>query len=152
MRLGRQHQLVDVGGFPAVIGVPAELGAVGGLALAEQQVIRLALDPLPRLKAEGLRAGTPPLSRRLSPGLAGLDVITGRILDRATVHLLPELVKVVALAQGRHNCHYALRLLGVGAAELPIHIGWCMGDAARNHSSSVTKRPIKIRNLNGKNG
>jgi hypothetical protein len=45
--------------------VSAELGAVRRLALAEQQVIRLALDPLAGLEAEGVRArpgGSPPLS------------------------------------------------------------------------------------------
>ena len=49
MRLGGQELSVEVGGFAAVIRVPAELGAVGGLALAEQQVVRLALDPLATL-------------------------------------------------------------------------------------------------------
>jgi hypothetical protein len=65
VRLGCQELRVDVSGFPPVIRVPAELGAIRGLALAEQQVIRLTLDPLAGLEAEGLRAGTPPLSGRL---------------------------------------------------------------------------------------
>ena len=46
MRLGGQQLRVQVGGFPAAVRGPAELGAVRGFALAEQQVIRLALDPL----------------------------------------------------------------------------------------------------------
>src|SRR6185369_14665698 len=50
--LGRQQQLVHVGGFPAAIRVPAELGAIRRLALAEQQVVRLALNPLARLEPE----------------------------------------------------------------------------------------------------
>jgi hypothetical protein len=46
VRLGGQQLRVQVGGFPAAVRGPAELGAVRGFALAEQQVIRLALDPL----------------------------------------------------------------------------------------------------------
>ena len=86
-------------------GASAELGAVGGLALAEQQVIRFAFNPLAGLETERLGAGTPPAARRLSPGLAGLDVIAGRVLGRAAVHLLPDVLKVISLAQGRHNRH-----------------------------------------------
>ena len=105
VRLGGQQLRVQVGGFAAVARRPAQLGAVGGLALAEQQVIRLALDPLAGLEAEGLRAGAPPAAGRFSPALAGLDVVAGRVLGRAAVHLLPDVVKVIALAQRRDNCH-----------------------------------------------
>ena len=122
VRLGGQQLRVHVGGFPAVARGPAELGAVGGLALAEQQVIRLALDPLAGLEAEGFRAGAPPAAGRLSPALAGLDVVAGRVLGRAAVDLLPDVVKVIALAQRRDNRHYAQRLHGAGVAELPILI------------------------------
>src|SRR6185312_8221061 len=59
MRLGREQQLVHVGGFPAVIRAPAELGAIGRLAFAEQQVIRLAFNPLTRLEPERFRARAP---------------------------------------------------------------------------------------------
>ena len=105
VRLGGQQQRVQVGGFAAVTRAPAELGAIGGLALAEQQVIRLALDPLARLEAEGSRARAPPAARWFSPALAGLDVVAGRVLGRAAVDLLPDVVKVIALAQRRDNCH-----------------------------------------------
>ena len=105
MRLGGQQLRVQVGGFPAAVRGPAELGAVGGLALAEQQVIRLALDPLARLEAERFRARAPPPAGRFSPALAGLDVVAGRVLGRAAVDLLPDVVKVIALAQRRDNCH-----------------------------------------------
>ena len=105
VRLGREQQRVHVGGFPAVIRVSAELGAVGRLALAEQQVIRLALNPLARLEPEGFRAGAPPPAGWFSPALAGLDVVAGRVLGRAAVDLLPDVVKVIALAQRRDNCH-----------------------------------------------
>jgi hypothetical protein len=44
MRLGGQQPGVDVRGFPAVTRRLAQLGAVWGFALAEQQVIRAALD------------------------------------------------------------------------------------------------------------
>jgi hypothetical protein len=36
---------------------------------------------------------------------AGLDVVAGRILGRAAVNVLPDVVKVIALAQRRDNCH-----------------------------------------------
>jgi hypothetical protein len=71
VRLGSKQQLVTVGGFPAAIRVPAELGAVGCLALAVQKVVRLTLDPLAGLEAEHLGTWAPPSARRLSPALAG---------------------------------------------------------------------------------
>ena len=80
----------------------------------------------PGSKPRALGAGAPPAAGRLSPALAGLDVIAGRVLGRAAVHLLPDVVKVIALAQGRDNRH---RLIPrqPGAAELPMIIRWCMG-------------------------
>jgi hypothetical protein len=103
--LGGQQLGVDGGGFTAAGREPAQLGAVGSLALAEQQVVGFALDRLAGLQAEGLGAEAPPAARWLSPGLAGLDVIAGRVLGRAAVDLLPDVVQVVALAQGCYNCH-----------------------------------------------
>ena len=76
--LGREQQLVDVSCFPAAVRVPAELGAIGRLAFAEQQVVRLALDPLARLEAERFRARAPPPAGWFSPALAGLNVVAGR--------------------------------------------------------------------------
>src|SRR5690242_1522252 len=70
--------------FPG--GLP-QRGAVGCLSLAEQQIVGLAVDPLAGLEAEGLRARTPPPAGRLSPALAGLDVVAGRVLHRAAVDL-----------------------------------------------------------------
>jgi hypothetical protein len=105
LRLGGQQLHVQVGGFAAITRRPAQLGAIWGLALAEQQVIRLAVDHLARLQAKSPRAGTPPAARRFSPALAGLDVVASRVPDRAAVHVLPDVVKVIALAQRRHNCH-----------------------------------------------
>jgi hypothetical protein len=52
VRFGDQQRGVQVGGFAATFRGPAQRGAVRGLALAEQQVVRLALDPLARLEAE----------------------------------------------------------------------------------------------------
>ena len=46
VRLGGQELGVEVGCFAAVGGRPAELGAVGGLARTEQQVIGFTLDYL----------------------------------------------------------------------------------------------------------
>ena len=105
VRLGREQQLVHAGGFPAVIRAPAELGAIGPLALTEQQVIRLALNPLTRLEPERFRARAPPPAGWFSPALAGLDVVAGRVLGRAAVNVLPDVVKVISLAQRRDNCH-----------------------------------------------
>ena len=105
VRLGGQQLRVQVGGFAAITRRPAQLGAIWGLALAEQQLIRLALDHLARLQAKSPRTGTPPAARWFSPALAGLDVVAGRVLGRAAVDLLPDVVKVIALAQRRDNCH-----------------------------------------------
>ena len=46
VRLGGQELGVEVGGFAAAGRGPAQLGAVGGLALTEQQVIGFTLDYL----------------------------------------------------------------------------------------------------------
>jgi hypothetical protein len=83
VRLGGQQLRVQVGGYAAVAGWAAELGAVGGFTLAEQQVIRFALDPLAMVEAQCFGAGAPPASRRFTSALAGLDVIAGRVLDWA---------------------------------------------------------------------
>ena len=105
VRLGGQQAGVQVGGFAAAVGGPAQRGAVGGLALAEQQVVGLALDCLAGLEAEGFRAGAPPAAGRLAAAFAGLDVVAGRVLGRAAVDLLPDVVKVVTLAQRRDDRH-----------------------------------------------
>jgi hypothetical protein len=105
VRLGGQELGVQVGSFAAITWRPPQPGAIRSLALTEQQVIRLALHPLPELEPERLRAGSPPPAGRFSPGLAGLDVIAGRVPGRAAVNVLPDVVKVIALAQRRHNCH-----------------------------------------------
>ena len=147
VRLGGQQRGVQVGGFAAVARGPAQRGAVRGLALAEQQVVRLALDSLAGLEAERLGAGSPPAAGRLSPAFAGLDVIAGRVLGRAAVDLLPDVVKVIALAQRRHNCHYA-RYLRWPARGRTDHnrqvVHGC--DARIDHALRMTKRAIKIRN------
>ena len=46
VRFGGQELGVEVCGFPGVGRWPAQRGAVGGFALAEQQVIRFAVDHL----------------------------------------------------------------------------------------------------------
>ena len=70
VRLGGQQPGVQVRGFPAAVRRPAQRGAIGSLALAEQQVVRLALDRLAVLEAERFarlgptsgQAALPPLS------------------------------------------------------------------------------------------
>ena len=103
VRFGGQQPGVHVRDLPAAVRRPAQRGAVGGLALAEEQVVGSALDRLAVLEAEGFGAWAPPAAGWLPAGLAGLDVIAGCVLDRAAVDLLPDVVKVVALAQGRDN-------------------------------------------------
>ena len=124
VRLGGQQPGVQVGGFAAAVGGLAQPGAVGGFALAEQQVIRATLDRLAGLEAECLGAGAPPAAGRLAAAFAGLDVIAGRVFDRAAVDLLPDVVKVVALAQRRDNRH---RLIPPQPKWVPMIIRWCMG-------------------------
>ena len=147
VRFGGQQTDVQAGGFAAAVGRPAQRGAVGVFALTEQQVVRLALDPLAGHEAERFGAGTPPAAGRLSPALAGLDVVAGRVLGRATVDLLPDVVKVVTLAQRRDNGHRATSLLGAkrdGTAHDHQMVHGC--DAVTSHEPRVTKRAIKIRN------
>jgi hypothetical protein len=54
VRLDGQQLDVQVGGFAAATRRPAQRSAVQGLAFAEQQVIRLSLDPLAMLEAGAL--------------------------------------------------------------------------------------------------
>src|SRR6184192_3526186 len=69
------------------------------------RLTRLAFDPLARLESEGLGTWAPPPARRLSSAFAGLDVVAGCVLGRAAVDLLPDVLKVIALAQRRDNRH-----------------------------------------------
>ena len=64
---------------------------------------------------------------RLSAGFAGLDVVAGRVLGRAAVDLLPDVVKVIALAQGRDYRQPAAWDRGQGTAALSMLSAWCMG-------------------------
>jgi len=52
VRLGGQQRGVQVGGFAAVAWRAAELSAVGRFTLAEQQIVRFALDGLAGLESE----------------------------------------------------------------------------------------------------
>ena len=146
VRLGGQQPGVQVGGFAAAVGGLAQRGAVGGFALAEQQVVGLALDRLAGLEAEGLGAGAPPAAGRLSAAFAGLDVVAGRVLGRAAVDLLPDVVKVVALAQRRDDRHRLIpprpKWQGCPCSS---HDAW-VWSSGTDHASRVAKRPIKIRN------
>ena len=127
VRLGGQELGVQVGGFAAVAWRAAELSAVGGLTLAEQKVVRSALDGLARLEPERLGAGSPPAAGWFSPGPADLDVIPGRVFGLALVGLLPDVIEVVALAQGRDNRQTGLCRRRPEATELTTIVKWCMG-------------------------
>jgi hypothetical protein len=80
VRLRGQQRSIQVSGFPAAVRGAAKLSAVGGFALAEQQVIWLAFDALAGLEAERPGAGAAPAARWFSPALAGLEVVAGRVL------------------------------------------------------------------------
>ena len=103
VRLGGQELGVQVDGFAAVAWRAAELSAVGSFTLAEQKIVRLALDGLAGLEAERSGAGAPPAAGWFSPGLAGLDVVAGRVLGGIAIDLLPDVIKVIALAQSCDN-------------------------------------------------
>jgi hypothetical protein len=103
VRLRGQQLGVQVGGFAAVARRPAQLDAVRGLPFAEQQIIRFALDRLAGLEAERFGAGSPPATGWFSPALGGPDVVAGRVLRGTAVDLLPDVVKVIALAQRCDN-------------------------------------------------
>ena len=105
VRLSGQQPGVQVSGFAAAARGPAKLGAVRGPTLTEQQVIRFAFDRLAGLEAECFGAGAPPAAGRLPADLAGLDVVAGRVLGQAAVDLLPDVVKVISVAQRRDNRH-----------------------------------------------
>ena len=105
VRLGGEQRLVYLRGLAAAGGRPAQRGAVGGLPLAEEKVIRLTLNPPTLAEAEGLCARAPPAAGRLAAALAGLKVVAGRVFRRAAVHVRPDVVQVIAFAQGRDNCH-----------------------------------------------
>jgi len=127
LRLGGQQGGVDVGGLPAAAARSAQLGAVGGLALAEQKVVGAPLHQLAGLETERFGAGTPPAARRLAAGLAGPDVIAGRVGGQCGVDLLPDVVQVVALGQGGDNRQTGSSHREPKAAELTMVIGWRMG-------------------------
>ena len=122
VRLGCQQRGVQISSLAAVARGPAQWGAVGGFALAEQQVVRFAFDRLAGLEAERLGAGAPPAAGWLSPALAGLHVVAGRVLGRAAVDLLPDVLKVIALAQGRDYRQPAAWDREQGTAALPMLI------------------------------
>ena len=55
-----------------------------------------------------------------------LDVVTGASLAGPRSHLLPDVIKVLALAQRRDNCQTAYPP-PAGTAGLSMLIAWCMG-------------------------
>jgi hypothetical protein len=73
VRLGGQRLRVQDGGLAAVARRAAELGAVRSSTLAEQQVIRFALDPLTIVEAQRFGTGAPPATRRFTSALAPRD-------------------------------------------------------------------------------
>jgi hypothetical protein len=143
LRLGGQQAGVDAGRFLAAAGRAAQRRAVGGLALAEQEVVRLALDLLARGEAERLRARTPPAARGLAALLARLDVIGGRVQCQGRVDLLPNVIQVVALAEGADNCQRLPPLGGGGRTDHDHQmVHGCEG--FESHKTIVAKRAIKI--------
>src|SRR5689334_12163300 len=116
VRFGGQQLGVDVHGFAARCPAADRVGSRRGRVLAEHQVVRFPLDCLTGPESEGLHAWAPPAAGRLAAGLAGLDVVAGRVPGRALVDLLPDVIEVVALAQGRDNGQAGLAVRGPEAA------------------------------------
>jgi hypothetical protein len=67
VRLSGKQLRVDVGGLAAAGRGAAELRAVGGLALVEQQVIRFPVNFLAALQTESFRTRSPPAARGSPP-------------------------------------------------------------------------------------
>ncbi len=159
--------------YPALVAGLADVGirAGGGSLVAGAVTVRDAsfehlavhirptLDRLARLKPKRFRARAPPPARRLSPALAGLDVIPGRILRRAAVNLRPDVVQVVALAQRRDDRQNPLQgltccpTLGARADPscLPLTVrvfGWiallARSDAAKDAEIMVLRREVAV--------
>ena len=103
VRFGCQQLGVQVRGFLTAAGRLAKLGAVWGLAFAEQQVIWAPVHDLTVFEAKSLGIWAPPAAWRFAAALAGLDVVPGRILGRTAVDLTPAVLQVVSLAQGHDN-------------------------------------------------
>jgi hypothetical protein len=111
--------------------------------LAEEKIVRFPLDQLAGFEAQCLYAGAPPAARGLAAGFAGLDVVTGRVLCRAAVDLLPDVVQVITLAQGRDDCQGLPPQAGGGGTDHDHQmVHGC--DVFEVHTSRVTKRPSKI--------
>ena len=107
------------------------MGAVGRLALAEQQVVRPRSTIWPRVEAERLGALRPTSGRGFSAALAGLDAIPGRVLGSAAVDLAPGCNSSRSLL-GRVSDyrHRPLPNADRRQRELTMIIKWCMGVTA----------------------
>ena len=148
LRLGGQQARVGLGGLVVVAGRTAYGRAVGSFPLAEEQVVGLALDRLARGEAERLRGGAPPAAGRLAALLARVDVVGGRVHRQGRVDLLPDVVKVVALAQRADNCQ---RLPPPREASGTDHehqmVHGC--DGSGGHKLRMTKRPMSCSTVPG---
>ena len=148
VRLGGQQLRVQVGGFAAVARGPAQLGAVGGFALAEQQVVRLRARPSGRARSRapwrrGPTSGPAAHRRSRWPGCSSWPRPwpgRGRPASRCSQGHSPcsasrqPPLSPAPPRRGRGRTDHAHRM---------VH--GC--DALRSdHASRVTKRPIKIRN------
>jgi hypothetical protein len=125
VRLGGQQRLVYVSGFTAAGRCPAKLGAVGGLAFAEQQVVRLAIESSGLVRSRGpLRlvptTGRAALPRSRWPGGSSWPrpwTGCGPPGSRCTPGHSPCLGSPPPPPANRPPA----------AAELSMLIGWCMG-------------------------
>jgi len=84
-----------------------------------------------RARSRGLSNRGPTSGRMALPRSRWPGCSSWPRLGRTTIDLLPDVVKVIALAQRRDNRHQTLRLPGAGVAELSMHIRCCMGVEAR---------------------
>ena len=111
---------------PSPGGLPSGVLS-GALRSPNSRSYGLRSTTLAGLEVEGLGSRAPPAAGWFSPGPADLDVIPGRVFGLALVGLLPDVIEVVALAQGRDNRQTGLCRRRPEATELTTIVKWCMG-------------------------
>jgi hypothetical protein len=94
MRFAGQKLSVKVGDLLALVRLSRQRGAVGGFAFPEQQLVRLALDPLAGLEAERFCGRAPPAAGRLAAGFGGLDVVVDSVRGLGVIDVLPDVVQM----------------------------------------------------------
>jgi hypothetical protein len=102
VRLGgaQPGQVTGEGGVAAA--GTAELAAGTWVDLLVDRLVRLALDDLAGVEAEGLYSWSPPLAGRF-PGQGGVEVVTASGASGSGLGLYPDVAEVVALGDGDNH-------------------------------------------------